>query len=85
MIKDSEQGFGTRLAKAIGYTVIGLTVGFILGFAASTEITHRKAVIKDSNRIALSGEYTAVIVQRERLLDNGDIEVLASKVTKVYR
>ena len=42
MIKDSEQGFGTRLAKATVYTVIGLTVGFILGFAASTEITHRK-------------------------------------------
>ena len=77
--------FGTRLVKAFGYTVIGLTVGFILGFLTSAEITHRVAVVKDSNRIALSGEYTAVIVQRERMLDNGDIEVLASKVSKVYR
>jgi hypothetical protein len=85
MSKASGQGFKVRLAKAVGYTVIGLMVGFLIGFLTSQEITHRKTVIRDANRIALSGVYTAVLEQRERLLDNGDIEVLDSRVIEVRR
>jgi hypothetical protein len=35
-MKESGQGFRIRLAKAIGYTVIGLAVGFWIGFATGT-------------------------------------------------
>jgi len=85
MNKEPEKGSTTRLTKAIGYTVIGLTVGFILGLTASSAVHRRQLVITNGNRLALSGEYTAVIVQRERLDENGDIWILDSKVTEVYK
>ena len=83
--KENGEGFQVRFSKATSYTAIGLTVGFILGFLVSTVLTHRQVLEKDSNRIALSEEYTAVIVQRERLDENGDIWIRYSKVTEVYR
>lgn len=51
MNKDSKQGFRTRLTKALTYTVIGGTVGFVLGFVASTPITGEVIKLTTHERI----------------------------------
>ncbi len=51
---DSGEGFKIRLTKALVYTVIGLTVGYILGLGISAELTHRMEKVKES-RIQYQG------------------------------
>ena len=88
LYKDSGQGFWTRLSKAIGYIGIGLAVGFILGFLVAKVNPHQGTLNQeytaDKDHLA-TGEYTAILVNRERIDENGDIYVLDSKVVQVYR
>lgn len=81
MYKD--EGFKVRLAKALGYIGIGCIIGFIAGSLITAEISHRKVV--DTAPIPLTGEYTVVLMQTERLLPSGEIEVLSSKVLDIRR
>lgn len=85
MRKESKEGFRGRLNKAIGYTVIGLTVGFIIGFLTSSVIPHWQAVEEDPNRIALTGYYTAVVVNKEYMDEEGEIWIIDSQVVSVSR
>ena len=82
------QGFRTRLSKAIGYMVIGLLIGFTVGILAKAnphQGTLNQEYTADKDHLALTGEYTAILENRERLDENGDIWVLDSRVVEVYR
>ena len=82
--KAPEQGFRTRLSKVIGYMVIGYMVS-ILVKVNPHQGTLNQEYTEDKDHLALIGEYTAILVNRERLDENGDIYVLESKVVQVYR
>ena len=86
----SGQGFRTKLTKAIGYTVIGILIGYTGGALIANAPKDHEGVLNqeytaDKDHLALTGEYTAVLVNRERIDENGNVWVLDSKVVQVYR
>lgn len=74
-----------RIKKATAYMVIGIAIGYIAGFIVGTRINVPQALSKDPSRIALSGYYTAILENKEYCDEEGNIWVLDSKVTDIYR